>query len=96
MPASHLRCRSNAVNVVHPYVPRLIAVGALALIVPTLASASNVEQPTNFKLAMGPMSAAQKSQGPGMAEQSGAAEMKPDHRIKKHHHHVKHRSPHHG
>lgn len=86
----------NAVNVVHHYALRLVTVGAFALIAPTLASASNVEQLTNFKLAMGPMSAAQKNQGPGMAERSGAAEMTPDYRITKHHHRIKHRSRHHG
>lgn len=82
-------------NVVHHYALRLVTIGAFALVTPTLASASNVEQLTNFRLAMGPMSAAQKNQGPGMAEQSGAAEMKPDHHIKKHHR-IRHRSSHHG
>lgn len=73
---------------------RLIAFGAFALIVPTLASASNVLPSNSFKLAMGPMSAAQKNQSQGMSEKSDAAEIKPHHRIKPHHH-IKHRRPHH-
>ena len=68
---------------------RLIAVGAFALIVPTLASASDVVPGNSFKLAMGPMSAAQKNQSQGMSEKSDAVEIKPHH-IKPHHH-TKHR-----
>jgi len=41
----------------------LIAVGALTLTVPTFASASDATPGNGFKLAMGPMSAAQKNQG---------------------------------
>lgn len=82
-------------NVVHRHALRLIAVGAFAVIVPTLALASSAEQTPSFKLAMGPMSAAQKNQGPGTAEQSGSVEAKPHHRIKPHHHRIKHPRRHH-
>jgi hypothetical protein len=71
---------------------RLIVTGALTLVVPTLASASDLDQAKSFKLAMGPTSAAQKNQGP--AEKSDEVEIKPRHHIKPHHH-VKHRRMHH-
>lgn len=83
-------------NVVHHHALRLIAFGLIALAVATPVSASRAEQPREFKLAMGPMSATQRNQGPGMAEQSGQDEVKPHHRTKTHHHHVKHRKPHRG
>jgi hypothetical protein len=70
----------------------LVMAGALTLIVPTFASASDVAPSNGFKLAMGPMSAAQKNQG--AAEKSDAVEIKPRHRIT-HGHHVKHRRRHH-
>jgi hypothetical protein len=65
---------------------RLIAVGALTLIAPTFASASDATPSDSFKLAMGPMSAAQKNQG--AAEKTDEVEIKP-------HHHGKHRRMHH-
>jgi hypothetical protein len=71
---------------------RLIAVGALAVIVSTPASASDIGRTKSFKLAMGPMSAAQKNQG--TAEKSDEVEIKPRHRIT-HRHDVKHRRMHH-
>jgi hypothetical protein len=82
------------VNVVHHHTLRLIAVSAFAVILPTLASASSAEQTARFKLAMGPMSAAQKNQGPGTAEQSGSVKAKPHHRIKPHYHRIKHQRRH--
>jgi len=82
------------VNVVHHHALRLIALGAFAVIVPTLALASSAEQSAGFKLAMGPMSAAQKNQGPGTAEQPGSVGAKPHHRIKHHHHGIKHQRQH--
>ena len=71
---------------------RLIAAGAITLTVPTFASASDATPGNSFKLAMGPMSAAQKNQG--TAETYGEVEIKPHHRIKPHHH-SKHQRPHH-
>ena len=71
---------------------RLIAVGALTFTVPTFASASDATPGNSFKLAMGPMSAAQKNQG--TAEKSDQVEIKPRHRIT-HRHDVKHRRMHH-
>lgn len=65
---------------------RLIAVGAFAVMVPALASASDNEPGKGFKLAMGPMSAPQKNQNQGMAEKSDAVEIKPQH----HKHHRRH------
>ena len=73
---------------------RLIAAGAFAVTVPTLASASDAEQTRSFKLAMGPMSAAQKNQSPGTVADSDPVETKPHHHIKPHHH-TKHRQQHH-
>jgi hypothetical protein len=64
----------------------LIAVGAVAVVVATPAPASDIEQAKSFKLAMGPMSAAQKNQG--AAEKTDEVEIKP-------HHHGKHRRQHH-
>jgi hypothetical protein len=81
-------------NIVFRSAARLIAIGAFIVIIPTLASASNVERDASFKLAMGPMSAAQKNQGNSTAE---AAPMEshpaPSHhhsRHRPHHHHAHH------
>ena len=63
---------------------RLIAVGALTLIAPTFASASDATPSDGFKLAMGPMSAAQKNQG--ASEKTDEV---------KNHHHIKQRRVHH-
>jgi hypothetical protein len=49
-------------NVAH-HVLRLLAIDAFAIGVPKLASASEVENSTPFRIAMGPMSPAQKNQG---------------------------------
>jgi len=68
---------------------RLIAVGACALVVPTLASASDFDQAKSFKLAMGPMSAAQRNQGNATAEAAPAA----PHLVPGQHH--SHHRPHH-
>jgi len=73
---------------------RLIAVSAFALMVPTLAAASEIEQSKSFKLAMGPMSAAQKNQSQGAVANSDHVEIGPQHHIKPNHH-VKHRRRHH-
>ena len=64
----------------------LIAVGAVTVVVATPAPASDIEQAKSFKLAMGPMSAAQKNQG--AAEKTDEVEIKP-------HHHGKQRRRHH-
>ena len=71
----------------------LIAVAAVAVVIATPAPASDVEQAKSFKLAMGPMSAAQKNQG--AADKTDEVEIKPHHRIEPHHH-GKHRRRHHG
>jgi hypothetical protein len=73
----------------------LIAVSTLTLIVSTLASASNLDQAKSFKLAMGPMSASQKNQGPRTTENSTEVEIKPRHQHLKPHHHSKHGRMHH-
>jgi hypothetical protein len=64
---------------------RLIAVGALAVIVSTPASASDIGRTKSFKLAMGPMSAAQKNQG-GTAADASPAEPHHWHRHRHIHH----------
>jgi hypothetical protein len=71
---------------------RLIAVGALTLTASTFASASDATPNNSFKLAMGPMSAAQKNQS--AAEKTDEVEIKPHHRIRQHHH-GKHQRRHH-
>jgi hypothetical protein len=63
---------------------RLIVICAFTLIPPTFASASDATPSDSFKLAMGPMSAAQKNQGAS----EKADEVKP-------HHHIKQRRVHH-
>jgi hypothetical protein len=70
---------------------RLIATITLAVIIPAVASASDIERDGRFKLAMGPMSAAQKNQGNTTAESMPAE----PHVIPKHHHHHAHRRHHH-
>jgi hypothetical protein len=68
---------------------RLIAVGALTLIVPTFALASDIAPSSSFKLAMGPMSAAQKNQGGTTAD---AAPAEPHHWHRHRHiHHMRSR-----
>jgi hypothetical protein len=62
------------------------------LVVPTFASTSGPD--SSFKLAMGPMSAAQKNQNPEVVEKSDAVEIKPSHHVKRHHR-IKHHRRHH-
>jgi len=76
------------------YATRLIAFCVVALAVSTPALASAIEQTGSFKLAMGPMSAAQKNQGQGTEANSEAVEIKPHHHAKPHHH-IKHPRRHH-
>ena len=47
---------------------RVIAVGALAVILPALACASDVDRGAGFKMAMGPTSAAQKNQADAVGD----------------------------
>jgi hypothetical protein len=77
-------------NIVFRSAARLIAIGAFIVIIPASASASDVERDASFKLAMGPMSAAQKNQGNSTAEAT-PMESHPAPR----HHHSHHRSGHH-
>ena len=72
-------------NNVPRHVLRLVAIGAIAIAVPQLASASQVENGTPFKTAMGPMSAAQKNQG--TSAKSDDVMSKPPHRITHRHKH---------
>ncbi len=65
----------------------LVAIGAFAIAVPQPGSASDVENGTAFKLAMGPISAAQKNQG----ATAHSDEVVPT----PHHHHTRHRHKHH-
>jgi len=71
---------------------RLTVIGAFAAIAPTFAAASDIEQSPSFKLAMGPMSAAQKNQSQDASANSGQLEIQPrphtrPHRHLKHRHH---------
>jgi hypothetical protein len=81
-------------NMLFRYAVRLTAVGALAVVISAPASASDVELPKSLKLAMGPMSAAQKNQSPEAVEKSDAVEIKPPHHVKRHDR-IKHRRRHH-
>lgn len=77
-------------NILFHCASRLIAIGTFAVIVPTLASASNAGQTASLKVAMGPTSAAQKNQGQGTTANSDAVEPKPHNPVKHHrrrHHH---------
>jgi hypothetical protein len=49
-------------NIMGRYVLRLVGIGAVVIATPHLASAFDSERGTAFRLAMGPMSAAQKNQ----------------------------------
>ena len=51
-------------NIMGRLVLRLVGIGAVAIEIPQLAPAFDSENGSAFKLAMGPMSAAQKNQGP--------------------------------
>jgi len=76
-------------NMVLQYVARLTTIGALIVIAPVFASASDLETDASFKLAMGPTSAAQKNQ-------SGAVEVAPaEPRPVLRRHHTPHRVRHH-
>ena len=71
-------------NITSRRVLRLAGIGVFAIAVPQLASAFDSGSGTAFKMAMGPTSAAQKSQGPSKATDDTAAPPKP-------HHHAKHK-----
>ena len=78
-------------NLVPRRVVKLAAICALATALPQLASASGSENGASFRVAMGPMSAAQKNQGtPGGSDQVAA---EPRHHAK--HHRAKHRHANH-
>jgi hypothetical protein len=78
-------------NIMYRCATRLIAASAFVIIIPTLAAASDVERDTSFKLAMGPMSAAQKNQGSSTAE---AAPAEPSLVPRRHHAHYRPRHHH--
>jgi len=78
-------CRNGIMNNVSRHVLH-VAIGAFAIAVPQLASASDFENGATFKLAMGPMSAAQKNQG---------TTAKSDEVVPMPHHHTRHRHKHH-
>jgi hypothetical protein len=60
----------------------LIAIIACIMASSHLAVASETASGATFRLAMGPMSAAQKNQGQETATKSDKAPMKPHHRIR--------------
>jgi hypothetical protein len=69
-------------NVVPRYALRLIAMTVFLLASSHLAVASDTASGPTFRLAMGPMSAAQKNQGQGTAATSGEGQTRPHHRIR--------------
>jgi hypothetical protein len=72
-------------SIVPRHVLRLMGIGAFAIAIPQFALASDSENSAPLKLAMGPMSAAQKNQGE--SAKSDAAVIKPHHRSKHRHAH---------
>jgi hypothetical protein len=66
---------------------RLIGIGAFAIAVPQLASATDSGSSAEFKLAMGPTSAAQKNQGPSTTSDTPVTTPTPHHRTKHKHKH---------
>jgi len=81
-------------NIMFRCAARLIAIGAFIVVIPAFAHASGVEREASFKLAMGPMSAAQKNQGTSTAEAAPAG----PHLVPRHHprhHHSHHHHAHH-
>jgi hypothetical protein len=69
-------------NVVPRYAQRLIAMVVFILASSHLAVASDTASGPTFRLAMGPMSAAQKNQGQGTATTSDEGQTKPHHRVR--------------
>jgi hypothetical protein len=69
-------------NVVPRFVRCLIAMIAYIMAGSDLAVASETANGATFRLAMGPMSAAQKNQGQETATKSDKAPIKPHHRIR--------------
>lgn len=84
-----LSCRILLMKMPFRRASHLIATSAFIVIIPALASASDVERDARVRLAMGPMSAAQKNQNQGTVTKSDAAQIKP-------HHRTRHRRTHHG
>jgi hypothetical protein len=78
-------------NIVPRHVARLAAIGAFALGCSQLASATDRTSGATIRLAMGPMSAAQKNQGASGKPDEVA--MEPRHHAK--HHRAKHKHAHH-
>jgi hypothetical protein len=82
-------------NIMYRCATRLIAASAFVIIIPTLAAASDVERDASFKLAMGPMSAAQKNQSNSTAEAAPAEpRLVPTHHPRRHHAHYRPRHHH--
>jgi hypothetical protein len=78
-------------NIVPRHVVQLAAICALAMASPQLVSASGSENGTTFRLAMGPMSSAQKNQG--TPAKSDGVTVEPRHHAN--HHRARHRHAHH-
>jgi len=77
-------------NVVSRYAQRLVAMIAFIIASSHVAAASDTASGATFRLAMGPMSAAQKNQGNPTV---GPTPAEP--RLVPRHHHSHHRPPHH-
>ena len=78
-------------NIMPRHVARLVAIGAFAVGCSQLASAADSTSGATFRLAMGPMSAAQKNQGtPGKSDEVA---VEPRHHAK--HHRARHWHAHH-
>jgi hypothetical protein len=72
-------------NIIRCHLLRLVGISAAAIAIPQLASASDSGNGAAFKLAMGPMSAAQKNQGAAPSEKPHNAMTKPLHHSKHKH-----------
>jgi hypothetical protein len=79
-------CRNEIMNIVPRHAVRLVAICAFAMAFPQLASASDPENGATFRLAMGPMSAAQRNQGNTAKSDDAIVEPR---------RHIKRRHPHH-
>ena len=80
-------------HILRCHVWRVVAIGAVALAIPQLASASDSEIGTAFKLAMGPTSATAKRAGPPPASDNAVTTgcTPADGSCPKPHHRAKHR-----
>jgi hypothetical protein len=84
-------CRDNIMNNIRRHLLRLAGIGIVAIALPQLASASDDANGGGIKLAMGPMSASQKNQGPHAMSETTATTCAREGSCRKPHHRARHR-----